>query len=89
MLPTVIVGEELLRRVLRAIEYAAEKLMNMVSATLAFAAALAMFGCPESKSGAPPTTCTKIGDSCTFAPGKLGLCVEPANCGAPICQSQH
>ncbi len=45
--------------------------------------------CPASKEGAPPATCAKVGDACTFAPGKLGLCIEPAGGGTPICQSQH
>jgi hypothetical protein len=46
-----------------------------------------------SKSTEPVTTCTAVGQSCLFAPGKLGLCVErTAPCeGADciICQSQH
>jgi hypothetical protein len=51
---------------------------------------LAMTACPESNSSAPPSTCVKVGDSCTFAPGKLGLCIEPADGGGKlICQSQH
>jgi hypothetical protein len=38
----------------------------------------------------PPATCTKVGDSCTFSPGKLGLCVESANDSSVlVCQSQH
>lgn len=55
------------------------------------AAATLLSGCPESKKTAePPTTCAKVGDSCTYAPGKLGLCIEPADgSGKLICQSQH
>jgi len=47
--------------------------------------------CPETKKNdTPPATCAKVGDSCTFAPGKLGLCIEPADgSGKLICQSQH
>ncbi len=38
----------------------------------------------------PPATCAKAGNACTFAPGKLGLCVESVGAGpALICQSQH
>ena len=38
----------------------------------------------------PPATCTRVGDSCTFSPGKLGLCVESANDSSVlVCQSQH
>jgi hypothetical protein len=50
-----------------------------------------LVACPESKkTPEPPTTCSKVGDSCTFAPGKLGLCIEPADgSGKLICQSQH
>ena len=36
--------------------------------------------------------CTKVNDSCEYAPGKLGLCVEvQAEAGPPtlLCQSQH
>jgi len=49
-----------------------------------------VLGCPPTKSEAPPTTCAHVGDTCTFAPGKLGMCVEPADgSSALICQSQH
>ena len=63
----------------------------MIRATLTLLlSATLLEGCPESKSSAPPTTCAKVGDSCTFAPGKLGLCIEPADgSGKLICQSQH
>jgi hypothetical protein len=66
--------------------------------TLLVSAALALFGCPPesgsgSKSTEPVTTCTRVGQSCLFAPGKLGLCVErTAPCEGSdciICQSQH
>lgn len=43
----------------------------------------------DQKTEPPKAACTKVGDSCMFAPGKLGLCVEPVNGGALICQSQH
>jgi len=47
----------------------------------------------SSKSTEPVTVCTSVGQACTFAPGKLGLCVErTAPCegaGCFICQSQH
>ena len=51
-----------------------------------------LVGCPaeKSKNADPPSTCTKVGDACMFAPGKLGLCIEPLDGGAtPVCQSQH
>jgi hypothetical protein len=61
-------------------------------------AALALCSCPPrsdngSKSSEPVTTCTHVGQSCLFAPGKLGLCVERTGpcegSGCIICQSQH
>jgi len=36
--------------------------------------------------------CTKLGATCTFAPGKLGTCVEVEHTSGPstfVCQSQH
>ena len=42
--------------------------------------------------GDPPATCTKLGAPCTFAPGKLGACVEveqTSGASAFVCQSQH
>jgi len=65
---------------------------------LTIAAIVVFCGCPPSsgngsKSTEPVTTCTSVGQSCIFAPGKLGLCVErTAPCegaGCIICQSQH
>ncbi|HEX3777078.1 MAG TPA: hypothetical protein VHV51_21545 [Polyangiaceae bacterium] len=63
--------------------------------------ALFMFGlvfllgaCPtndhEKASSLPP--CSKFGDNCEFAPGKLGSCVVKDGCTAGncfVCQSQH
>jgi hypothetical protein len=48
-------------------------------------------GCVSSNAtvGEPPSTCAKAGDTCTFSPGKLGLCVEPTHGGPLLCQSQH
>jgi hypothetical protein len=63
-------------------------------ASLLFApVAMLLAGCPSggnATSADPPATCAKAGNACTFAPGKLGLCVESAG-GNPafICQSQH
>lgn len=40
----------------------------------------------------PPAVCTKLGAPCTFAPGKLGSCVEierTSGASAFTCQSQH
>lgn len=67
------------------------------------ALALALFGCPPasdkaaSDGGSPaalakPLGCAKVGDSCEFAPGKLGSCVHVDDCtNEPclVCQSQH
>ena len=56
------------------------------------AAFLSLAGCvaDKTKVGEPPAICTKVGDICTFSPGKLGLCVEStADSTKLICQSQH
>lgn len=51
---------------------------------------LLLGGCPGEKKPPPPATCTRVGDSCTFAPGKLGVCIESVSGNPPlICQSQH
>ena len=53
--------------------------------------AVTLVGClsDKTKSADPPAVCVKAGETCTFAPGKLGLCIVPVNGGPPICQSQH
>jgi hypothetical protein len=60
--------------------------------------ALALCGCPPSSgSGSkveePVTSCTRVGQSCLFEPGKLGLCIERtgacSGAGCLVCQSQH
>jgi hypothetical protein len=65
---------------------------------LAICAAVGLCACPpgssaDVKSSEPVTTCTTLGQSCLFAPGKLGLCVERTEpcegAGCIICQSQH
>jgi hypothetical protein len=46
----------------------------------------------DSGAGDPPSVCTKLGAPCTFAPGKLGSCVEveqTSGASAFVCQSQH
>jgi hypothetical protein len=58
-----------------------------------------VFGCsPKRKDNGgtqqAPTLarCTRVGDTCEFAPGKLGVCVAPEGCtksGCLLCQSQH
>ncbi len=49
-----------------------------------------------SRSGDAPAACTKVGQSCTFAAGKLGTCIQKDDCKDPssggacfVCQSQH
>lgn len=56
---------------------------------IALVLSLLLTACPAQKTEAPKTTCSKPGETCEFAPGKLGICVEPVNGGALICQSQH
>ncbi|HET7539386.1 MAG TPA: hypothetical protein VFK05_05920 [Polyangiaceae bacterium] len=60
---------------------------------------LGVTGCPgktgaheQRSAGLPP--CSKFGDRCEFAPGKLGSCVMRDGCTATgsecfTCQSQH
>ncbi len=74
--------------------------MTTPAFVLAISAALGLCACPpgpstdsNAKSSEPVTTCTTLGQSCLFAPGKLGLCVERTEpcegAGCIICQSQH
>ncbi|HEY1956780.1 MAG TPA: hypothetical protein VGH28_14270 [Polyangiaceae bacterium] len=60
---------------------------------LAFLFALGACHAPPSpERDAGPSVCTAIGQSCTFAPGKLGTCVEVEPSAGPatfVCQSQH
>jgi hypothetical protein len=61
--------------------------------------AAALLGCPpddkKNPVPAPSGKCEKVGQSCEYAPGKLGTCVQKDNCtGADwrtcmVCQSQH
>ncbi len=59
-----------------------------------------LLGCPPNTEGkgkgegTSSSACAKVGDSCTFAPGKLGTCVSRVDCNDPgpaclVCQSQH
>jgi hypothetical protein len=55
-----------------------------------FLLALLLVACPREHKPKPAETCTKVGESCTYAPGKLGVCIESVNGNPPlICQSQH
>jgi hypothetical protein len=64
---------------------------------LFFAAGIALLvGC-RSAADRPRSTdaqtapCTRVGQTCEFAPNKLGSCVERDNCTVDclVCQSQH
>lgn len=66
----------------------------MPRATLCVILGLLAVGCPES--GKPrstePKRCERFGDTCDFAPGKLGACVQKDGCTGSnclVCQSQH
>lgn len=61
---------------------------------LGFAFLISLAACPgngkKESSALPP--CSKFGDSCEFAPGKLGSCVVKDGCtegNCFTCQSQH
>lgn len=64
--------------------------------TLLVVLGLTLAGCPSNagSQGAPAAerACTRIGQTCQVAPGKLGTCVQRDECtqGACfVCQSQH
>jgi hypothetical protein len=65
--------------------------------SLVTAAVVLLTGCPSSPGGARPSTdaqaqaCTRVGQTCEFAPNKLGSCVQRDNCTQDclVCQSQH
>jgi hypothetical protein len=62
----------------------------LLLASIAGLAGLAGCVADNAKVSEPPATCAKVGDICTFSPGKLGLCVEStADSTKLICQSQH
>lgn len=53
---------------------------------------LVLPGCPEKAAEPPPKACTAFGQTCEFAPGKLGACVVKDDCSGPdclVCQSLH
>ncbi len=60
------------------------------------ALSLLLVACPPAakKSSVDASTgaCTSVGQTCDFAPGKLGSCVKRDDCTAEpcmVCQSQH
>ena len=66
---------------------------------LALLAAL-LTGCPAKNEGDAPSkkrapaasaSCASVGQTCEFAPGKLGSCVKKDDCTIDcfVCQSQH
>lgn len=65
--------------------------------SLALLLLVTVTGCPDrthERRGSALPPCTKFGDSCEFAPGKLGSCVLRDGCTASgsecfTCQSQH
>lgn len=60
---------------------------------LSLGAMLALSACSQSAAkDAPVKKCTKFGERCEFAPGKLGACVVRDGCTGNDCfhcQSQH
>lgn len=66
----------------------------MRRAVLLLAVVLLLLGCPPRSEDKASASCTRIGDTCTYAPGKLGTCVAKDGCTAEgaaclVCQSQH
>ncbi|HVR20711.1 MAG TPA: hypothetical protein VMS65_13470 [Polyangiaceae bacterium] len=69
--------------------------MSRYAIARALLGALLATGCPRksTENAAPSAECRKFGESCLFAPGKLGVCLERTSCPAGercfTCQSQH
>lgn len=66
----------------------------MTRAMLCVFLGLLSVGCPESGKARSdePKRCERFGDTCDFAPGKLGACVHKDGCTGNdclVCQSQH
>jgi hypothetical protein len=69
--------------------------LGLLGVTLALVALVA--GCRPAPDGARPSAdaqaqaCTHIGQTCEYAPNKLGSCVQRDNCTTDclVCQSQH
>ena len=69
-----------------------------VKTALLLALPLVLLGCPPAgdekgkKTPAPSASCSAVGQSCEFSPGKLGTCVSKDPCTGNdclVCQSQH
>jgi len=60
-------------------------------------ASLLIVGCPTEKASKPAADagpCSRVGQTCEFSPGKLGICVQRETCADSkpeclVCQSQH
>jgi hypothetical protein len=71
--------------------------MGRVAWSLVFLAlGLELAGCPgktsDGSGSTAPTRCESFGQTCQFAPGKLGSCVQRTDCtqgDCLMCQSQH
>lgn len=52
-----------------------------------------LLACTTKSTSSVSPVCRKFGDTCEFAPGKLGTCIEVPTCDAGAtcfaCQSQH
>jgi hypothetical protein len=60
------------------------------SLPLCLVLAAGLVGCPSKAQKIEP--CRRFGQTCEFAPGKLGACVERTDCSQGnclVCQSQH
>jgi hypothetical protein len=73
--------------------------VRRVAVAVALSAPLLLACPPDDKkapagatTAAPTKACTKVGQSCEYAPGKLGTCVQKDDCRTNDCfdcQSQH
>jgi len=64
---------------------------RLIRVLLALQTSALLLACPSGgvQGIEPPATCDKIGETCTFSPGKLGLCVESVDGDRVVCRSQH
>jgi hypothetical protein len=71
----------------------------MLSPLLPLLLLLLLAGCPSSTTGGGSSreagtaaACTHVGQTCEYAPNKLGSCVQKDDCSTGdclVCQSQH
>ncbi len=75
--------------------FLSEPMPRTPRAALALLFGSLLAGCPAGSAGPSPSgtaqKCAHVGQTCEFAPNKLGSCVIRDNCAEDclVCQSQH